>query len=47
MSTEVTGHEVNVSNHNKEIVAGGDTRVICMTEGAQSFSVTKIYIRMG
>lgn len=47
MSTEVAEHEINFTNHNNETVAGGDTRVISVREGAQSFNVTKIYIRMG
>jgi hypothetical protein len=47
MSTEVAGHEINVINHNNETVAGGDTRVISVREGAQSFNVTKIYTKIG
>jgi len=38
MSTEVAGHEINFTNHNDETVAGEDTRVISVTEGAQSFN---------
>jgi hypothetical protein len=47
MSTGAAGHEANTTNHNNESVAGGDTRVISVREGAQSFNVTKIYTRMG
>jgi len=47
MSTDVAGHEINFTNHNTETIAGGDTRVISVIEGAQTFNVTKIYTRMG
>jgi hypothetical protein len=47
MSTEVAGHDLNFTNHYNETLAGGDTRVISVTKGAQAFNVTKIYSRMG